>query len=100
MRTCRFSRGGREPKDAFAYSRHGLIGERPPWQIGLQTVRGGDVVGEHTVYFFGEGERLELTHRATSRDQFARGAVRAAAWIVGKPPGVHDMAAVLGLRGR
>jgi 4-hydroxy-tetrahydrodipicolinate reductase len=87
----------RDPKDTFAFSRHGLIGERPPWQIGLQTVRGGDVVGEHTVYFFGEGERVELTHRATSRDQFARGAVRAAAWIVGKPAGLHDMAAVLGL---
>jgi 4-hydroxy-tetrahydrodipicolinate reductase len=91
---------GRAPKDAFAFSRHGIIGERPPWQIGLQTVRGGDVVGEHTVYFFGEGERVELTHRATSRDQFARGAVRAAQWIVGKPAGIHDMAAVLGLGAR
>jgi len=89
---------GRDPRDAFAFARHGLIGERPPWQIGLQTVRGGDVVGEHTVYFFGEGERVELTHRATSRDQFARGAVRAAAWIVGKPPGLYDMADVLGLK--
>ena len=88
---------GRDPKDAFAFSRHGIIGERPPWQIGLQTVRGGDVVGEHTVYFFGDGERVELTHRATSRDQFARGAVRAAQWVVGKPAGLHDMAAVLGL---
>ena len=91
---------GRDPKDTFAFARHGIIGERPPWQIGLQTVRGGDVVGEHTVYFFGDGERLELTHRATSRDQFARGAVRAARWIVGRPAGLHDMAAVLGLGGR
>jgi 4-hydroxy-tetrahydrodipicolinate reductase len=91
---------GRDPKDAFAFSRHGIIGERPPWQIGLQTVRGGDVVGEHTVFFFGEGERVELTHRATSRDQFARGAVRAAQWVVGKPAGLHDMAAVLGLGAR
>ena len=91
---------GRDPRDAFAFARHGLVGERPPWQIGLQTVRGGDVVGEHTVYFFGEGERVELTHRATSRDQFVRGAVRAAAWIVGKPAGLHDMAAVLGLGAR
>ena len=90
---------GRDPRDAFAFARHGLIGERPPWQIGLQTVRGGDVVGEHTVYYFGDGERLELTHRATSRDQFARGAVRAAAWIVGKPAGLYDMADVLGLGG-
>jgi len=90
---------GRDPKDALAFSRHGIIGERPPWQIGVQTLRGGDAVGEHTVFFCGEGERLELTHRATSRDQFARGAVRAAQWIVGRPAGVHDMAEVLGLRG-
>jgi 4-hydroxy-tetrahydrodipicolinate reductase len=88
---------GRDPKDALAYARHGILGERPPWQIGVQTLRGGDVVGEHTVFFCGEGERLELTHRATSRDQFARGAVRAAGWVVGKPAGLHDMAAVLGL---
>src|SRR5512143_1118982 len=89
---------GRDPKDALAYSRHGIIGERPPWQIGLQTLRGGDVVGEHTVFFCGEGERLELTHRATSRDQFARGAVRAAGWTGGRPAGLYDMADVLGLR--
>jgi 4-hydroxy-tetrahydrodipicolinate reductase len=89
---------GRDPKDALAYARHGILGERPPWQIGVQTLRGGDVVGEHTVYFCGEGERLELTHRATSREQFARGAVRAAQWIVGRAPGVYDMADVLGLR--
>ena len=89
----------RDPKDALAFSRHGIIGERPPWQIGVQTLRGGDAVGEHTVFFCGEGERLELTHRATSRDQFARGAVRAAQWIVGRPAGLHDMADVLGLRG-
>jgi 4-hydroxy-tetrahydrodipicolinate reductase len=88
---------GRDPARDLAYVRHGMIGERPPRQIGVQTLRGGDVVGEHTVYFAGEGERLELTHRATSRDQFARGAVRALRWIVGKPPGVYDMADVLGL---
>jgi 4-hydroxy-tetrahydrodipicolinate reductase len=91
---------GRDPKDALAFSRHGILGERPPWQIGLQTLRGGDVVGEHTVFFCGEGERLELTHRATSRDQFARGAVRAAQWIAGRPAGLYDMADVLGLRRR
>jgi 4-hydroxy-tetrahydrodipicolinate reductase len=90
---------GRDPKDALAYARHGILGERPPWQIGVQTLRGGDVVGEHTVYFCGEGERLELTHRATSRDQFARGAVRAARWIAGRPAGHYDMADVLGLAG-
>jgi len=88
---------GRDPKDTLAYARHGILGERPPWQIGVQTLRGGDVVGEHTVYFCGEGERLELTHRATSREQFARGAIRAAPWIVGKPARQYDLADVLGL---
>jgi 4-hydroxy-tetrahydrodipicolinate reductase len=83
----------------LTYARHGLIGERPAREIGVQTLRGGDVVGEHTVYFAGEGERLELTHRATSRDQFARGAVRAARWVAGRPPGMYDMADVLSLRG-
>ncbi|MGC4000209.1 MAG: 4-hydroxy-tetrahydrodipicolinate reductase [Anaeromyxobacter sp.] len=91
---------GRKPDEALAFTRHGLIGERPPWQIGVQTLRGGDVVGEHTVYFFGEGERLEITHRATSREQFARGAVRAAAWLPGRPPGLYDMNDVLGLRSK
>ena len=61
-------------------------------------MRGGDVVGEHTVYFFGEGERLELTHRASSRGQFASGATRAARWVVGKPPGLYDMQDVLGFK--
>jgi 4-hydroxy-tetrahydrodipicolinate reductase len=89
---------GRDPKDALAYARHGILGERPPWQIGVQTLRGGDVVGEHTVYFCGEGERLELTHRATSREQFARGVLRAAQWIAGRPAGLYDMADVPGLR--
>jgi 4-hydroxy-tetrahydrodipicolinate reductase len=89
---------GRDPKDALAYARHGILGERPPWQIGVQTLRGGDVVGEHTVFFCGEGERLELTHRATSREQFARGAVRAARWIAGRPAGLYDMADVLALK--
>ena len=85
---------GRSPKD-FALSRVGQIGERPRTEIGIQTLRGGDVVGEHTVYFFGDGERIELTHRASSRDQFARGAVRAASWAVGKPPGLYGMGDVL-----
>jgi len=80
----------------LTYARHGMIGERPAREIGVQTVRGGDIVGEHTVYFCGEGERLELTHRATAREQFARGAVRAATWIAGKAPGLYAMADVLG----
>jgi 4-hydroxy-tetrahydrodipicolinate reductase len=89
---------GRGPADALCFTRRGITGERPPWQIGIQTLRGGDVVGEHTVMFCGEGERLELIHRATSRSQFATGAVRAAAWLAGKPAGLYDMADVLGLR--
>jgi 4-hydroxy-tetrahydrodipicolinate reductase len=89
---------GRDFGRDVCYARQGILGERPPWQIGVQTVRGGDVVGEHTVFFIGEGERLELTHRAASREQFARGAIRAVPWIVGKPAGLYDMADVLGLR--
>jgi 4-hydroxy-tetrahydrodipicolinate reductase len=87
---------GRDASKDLTYARHGMIGERPPREIGVQTVRGGDIVGEHTVYFCGDGERLELTHRATAREQFARGAVRAAAWVGGRPAGLHDMADVLG----
>jgi 4-hydroxy-tetrahydrodipicolinate reductase len=87
---------GRDAGRDLAFARHGMIGERPAREIGVQTVRGGDIVGEHTVYFCGEGERLELTHRATAREQFARGAVRAAAWLPGRAPGLHDMADVLG----
>jgi 4-hydroxy-tetrahydrodipicolinate reductase len=90
----------RDPAKDLAYARHGMIGERPPREIGVQTLRGGDVVGEHTVFFVGEGERIEITHRASSREQFARGALRAARWIVGKPPGLYDMADVLDLRSR
>lgn len=88
---------GRTEED-FTYARQGQVGARPAKEIGLQTLRGGDVVGEHTVFFFGDGERLELTHRASSRDQFAKGALRAAAWIAGKPAGLYDMHDVLGLR--
>lgn len=87
----------RDPATDFKLSRAGAIGERPRKEIGIQSLRGGDVVGEHTVLFVGEGERLEITHRAMSRDQFAQGAVRAARFLVGKAPGLYDMAAVLGL---
>jgi 4-hydroxy-tetrahydrodipicolinate reductase len=90
---------GLDPAAACVYERHGQIGARVPNTIGVQTLRGGDVVGEHTVYFLADGERLELTHRASSRDNFARGAVRAARWIAGKPAGLYDMQDVLGLRG-
>ncbi len=80
------------------YGRHGMVGERKPDEIGIMTLRGGDVVGEHTVIFAGEGERLEITHRCTSRKNFAMGAVRAAAWVVEKQNGIYDMQDVLGLR--
>ncbi|NOK14456.1 4-hydroxy-tetrahydrodipicolinate reductase [Corallococcus exercitus] len=87
-------------KDDLTFAREGQTGARPPGEIGVQALRGGDVVGEHTVYFFGEGERIELTHRATNRDQFAQGALRAARWVAGRAPGLYDMADVLGLQGK
>lgn len=80
------------------YARHGIIGERSVKEIGIQTVRGGDIVGEHTVLFAGLGERIELTHRAHSRDNFAHGAIRAAKWVVTMPPGLYDMQHVLGIK--
>lgn len=80
------------------YARKGMIGERSKKEIGIQTLRGGDIIGDHTVMFAGTGERIELTHRATSRDTFAAGAVRAAKWLSGKKPGLYDMQDVLGLK--
>jgi 4-hydroxy-tetrahydrodipicolinate reductase len=80
------------------YERHGMIGERTRNEIGVQSIRGGDIVGDHTVLFCGMGERIEVTHRAHSRDAFARGALRAARWVVTQPPGLYDMLDVLGLR--
>jgi len=88
---------GRDFREVARFERHGQIGERKKDEIGIQTIRGGDVVGEHTVIFFGVGERIELTHRATSRDNFARGAIRALKWVVGKPPGIYTMKDVLGI---
>lgn len=80
------------------YGREGITGERPAKQIGFATVRGGDVVGDHTVLFAGLGERVELTHKASSRLTFAQGAVRAAQWLAHQPAGLYDMQDVLGLR--
>ena len=79
------------------HGREGLPGERSSNEIGLHSIRGGDVVGDHTVIFAGAGERLELTHKASSRETFALGALRAAHWVVGKPPGLYSMENVLGL---
>jgi 4-hydroxy-tetrahydrodipicolinate reductase len=80
------------------YERKGMIGERTEQEIGIQTWRAGDITGEHTVMFGGIGERLELIHRAHNRDNFALGAVRAAAWVVDRAPGLYDMQDVLGLK--
>lgn len=79
------------------HGREGLIGERSVAEIGVHSIRGGDVVGDHTVTFAGRGERLELTHKASSRETFATGALRAARWVVGHPPGLYSMEDVLGL---
>jgi 4-hydroxy-tetrahydrodipicolinate reductase len=88
---------GRKMGDVGVYGRQGMVGERTRKEIGVFAVRAGDVVGEHTLVFGGIGERFEITHRAHSRDTFARGAVRAAAWALGKPAGLYDMASVLGI---
>ena len=80
------------------HARDGDVGPRPRGEIGVSSVRGGDVIGEHTAFFFGAAERLEISHRATSRAIFAVGALRAAAWVVAQPPGRYDMLDVLGLQ--
>ena len=80
-----------------SHGREGLVGERRETEIGMHSIRGGDVVGDHTVIFAGAGERLELTHKAASRETFAVGALRAATWIAGKPAGLYSMEDVLGL---
>jgi 4-hydroxy-tetrahydrodipicolinate reductase len=80
------------------HGRSGIPGERTAEEIGMHSVRGGDVVGDHTVIFAGLGERVELTHKASSRETFANGALRAAQWVVNQKPGLYDMQDVLGLR--
>jgi 4-hydroxy-tetrahydrodipicolinate reductase len=80
------------------YGRSGIVGERTAEEIGLHSVRGGDVVGDHTVIFAGVGERVELTHKASTRETFANGALRAAQWVVNQKPGLYDMQDVLGLK--
>src|SRR5579862_171535 len=80
------------------HGRVGIVGERTSAEIGMHSIRGGDVVGDHTVIFANVGERLELTHKASSRDTFANGALRAAQWVVTQKPGIYDMQDVLGLK--
>lgn len=85
-------------KKALRHGREGLVGERTNTEIGIHAVRGGDVVGDHTVIFAADGERVELTHKASSRETFANGALRAAIWVAKQPPGIYDMQDVLGLK--
>ncbi len=88
---------GRDFDKVAVFERHGLIGERSRQEIGIQTIRAGDIVGEHTVLFGGIGERVEITHKASSRDTFAKGAVRAAIWVKDRSAGFYNMQDVLGL---
>jgi 4-hydroxy-tetrahydrodipicolinate reductase len=89
---------GRDLKQCAVYGREGITGERRRDTIGFETIRAGDVVGEHSVWFAAEGERVEIVHKASSRMTFARGAARAAAWLIQQAPGCYDMQDVLGLR--
>ncbi len=85
-------------KEVIRHGREGIVGERTAAEIGMHSIRGGDVVGDHTVIFATNGERVELTHKASSRDTFANGALRAAIWAVSQKPGLYDMQHVLGLK--
>ena len=89
---------GRDLQECAVYGRQGHTGERPPKSIGFSVIRAGDIVGEHTVLFAEEGERVEITHNASSRATFAKGAMRAAQWLMNQPAGLYDMQDVLGLK--
>jgi 4-hydroxy-tetrahydrodipicolinate reductase len=89
---------GRKWEAVGVYGRKGMVGERSRDEIGMHAIRAGDIVGDHTVLFGGTGERIEITHRAHTRDTFAQGAVRAAQWVVKQKPGLYDMGDVLGLK--
>jgi 4-hydroxy-tetrahydrodipicolinate reductase len=88
---------GQSLESAVTHGRCGITGDRPRGQIGMHAMRAGDAIGDHTVLFATDGERLELSHRATNRDAFAAGALRAAVWVAGRTPGLYDMKDVLGL---
>jgi len=85
-------------KDNVKHGREGLVGARPKMEVGMHAVRGGDVVGEHTAYFMAQGERIELSHKASSRETFAKGALRAVRFLASAKPGVYDMQDVLGIK--
>jgi 4-hydroxy-tetrahydrodipicolinate reductase len=89
---------GRDLAQVATHGRHGDTGERPAKAIGFHAIRGGDIVGEHTVIFAGAGERVEVAVRSQSRSTYASGALRAAKWLAGRPPGLYDMFDVLGLK--
>ena len=89
---------GRDLADCAVFAREGVTGERPAGAIGFAAVRGGDIVGDHTVLFAGSGERIEITHRASSRSNYAAGSLRAAAFVAGRAPGMYGMDDVLGLK--
>jgi 4-hydroxy-tetrahydrodipicolinate reductase len=89
---------GRDLKDCAVYGREGQTGERDRQTIGFETIRAGDIVGEHTVMFADVGEQVEITHKASSRMTFAKGAARAAAWLMSQEHGLYDMQDVLGLK--
>ncbi|MBA4328384.1 MAG: 4-hydroxy-tetrahydrodipicolinate reductase [Polaromonas sp.] len=89
---------GRDLKDCAVYAREGVTGERDPSSIGFATIRGGDIVGDHTVLFAGTGERIEITHKSSSRATYAQGSLRAARFLAGRPAGLYDMFDVLNLK--
>ncbi|WP_332744532.1 4-hydroxy-tetrahydrodipicolinate reductase [Hydrogenophaga sp.] len=89
---------GRDLKECAVYAREGVTGERDPSSIGFATIRGGDIVGDHTVLFAGTGERIEITHKSSSRVTYAQGSLRAVRFLAGKPAGLYDMFDVLGLK--
>ncbi len=89
---------GRDLKDCAVYAREGVTGERDPSSIGFATIRGGDIVGDHTVLFAGTGERIEITHKSSSRATYAQGSLRAVRFLAGRRQGLYDMADVLGLK--
>ena len=89
---------GQNFRDVAVFGREGLGGERPRGQIGIHALRAADIIGDHTVLFAADGERVEISHRASSRDAFATGALHAAGWLGGRAPGLYDMQDVLGLR--
>ncbi|MGE0558918.1 MAG: 4-hydroxy-tetrahydrodipicolinate reductase, partial [Burkholderiales bacterium] len=89
---------GRDLKDCAVFAREGVTGERKPGSIGFATIRGGDIVGDHTVLFAGTGERVEITHRSNNRVHYAQGALRAAHFLMSRPHGLYDMWDVLSLK--